>query len=145
MRIWPVIIIFLAVSCSTPGPLQRAVPRPKLPKKTVVQPPRETPIVNEKLIQQLRQADVVVVDVRSTEEFVNGHLKGAKHIDFLREDFEKEVGKLDRRKRYYLYCASGNRSGKALQYLLARGVKAETLEPYETLKAEGVPLEGLSP
>ncbi len=145
MRIWPFLILALAVSCSTPGPLQRAVPRQKIAKKVRLQEAKEKPVVNEKLIQRLREADVTVVDVRSTEEFVNGHLVGAKHIDFLRDDFEKQVGKLDRRKRYYLYCASGNLSGKALQYLLARGVKAETLEPYETLKSEGIPMEGLSP
>lgn len=145
MRMWPVIIILLAISCSTPSPLQRAIPRQKPAKKAVLDRPENTTPVNEKLIRRLKQADVVVVDVRSTEEYVNGHLVGAKHIDFLRDDFEKEVGKLDRRKRYYLYCASGNRSGKALQYLLARGIKAETLGPYETLKSEGIPLEGLSP
>ena len=140
MRIWPIIILSIVTSCSTISPVQRAVPRHAQPKAIP-----EKPIVNERLIKRLKQADAIVIDVRTLEEFVNGHVVGAMHIDFLRSDFEKEVGKLDRRKHYYLYCASGNRSGKALQYLLARGVKAETLEPYETLKSEGLALEGLSP
>ncbi len=140
MRIWPIIILSIVTSCSTVTPVQRAVPRHGPPKAVP-----EKPFVNERLIKRLKQANAVVIDVRTLEEFVNGHVVGAMHIDFLRSDFEKEVGKLDRRKHYYLYCASGNRSGKALQYLLARGVKAETLEPYETLKSDGLALEGLSP
>ena len=144
MRIWPIIILTVVTSCSTVTPVQRAVPRHGQPK-AVSHPIPEKPTVNERLIKRLKEADAVVIDVRSLEEFVNGHVVGAMHIDFLRSDFEKEVGKLDRRKHYYLYCASGNRSGKALQYLLARGVKAETLEPYETLKSDGLAFEGLSP
>ena len=140
MRSWPIIILCLVTSCATVGPLQRAVPHRAPPKAAV-----EKPAVNARLIKRLKQANAVVIDVRTLEEFVNGHVVGAKHIDFLKSDFETQVGKLDLRKHYYLYCASGNRAGKALQYLLARGVKAETLEPYETLKAEGLAFEGLSP
>ena len=140
MRIWPIIILSMVTSCSTVSPVQRAVPRHAQPKAIP-----EKPFVNERLIKRLKQTDAIVIDVRTLEEFVNGHVVGARHIDFLKSDFEKQVGKLDRGKHYYLYCASGNRAGKALQYLLARGVKAETLEPYETLQSDGVALEGLSP
>jgi len=146
MRIWPIVLLSFAVGCATKVPVQqRALPRhaPSTKSATAVVP--EKKIINEALIKRLKEADAVVLDVRTLEEYVNGHVVGAKHIDFLRSDFEKAVSKLDRRKHYYLYCASGNRAGKALQYLLARGVKAETIDAYDTLKSEGLATEGLSP
>jgi phage shock protein E len=145
MRSWPIFLLSVLVSCSTVDPLQQAVPRHAPHRKAVGSGGSGAHSVNHRLIKKLKASDAVVIDVRTLEEFVNGHVVGAKHLDFLQSDFESEVGKLDRGKRYYLYCASGNRAGKALQYLLARRIKAETLEPYETLKAQGLDLEGLAP
>lgn len=57
--------------------------------------------------------DLVILDVRTAEEFDEGHLDGAVMIDFYRDDFADEVAKLDPDVPYVLYCRSGNRSGSA--------------------------------
>ncbi len=55
-----------------------------------------------------------VIDIRTKEEFEDGHIKGAKQIDFLGADFEKELAKLDPKKSYLMHCRSGGRSTKSL-------------------------------
>lgn len=55
----------------------------------------------------------VVLDVRTPKEFAEGHVPGAKNIDFRGTNFLAEVGKLDRTKSYLVYCGAGTRSAKA--------------------------------
>ena len=52
----------------------------------------------------------VVIDVRETEEFVAGHIPGAKHVpkSYLESRIEGAVP--DRSQHVVLYCQSGNRS-----------------------------------
>jgi rhodanese-related sulfurtransferase len=57
--------------------------------------------------------DIVVLDVRTASEFQEGHLEGAVNIDYKAPDFADEIAKLDTAATYLLYCASGNRSGRA--------------------------------
>ena len=151
MRSWPMLVFFL-VGCASqpPAPVVQETGAPaKSAKPKVVQEKGTEKALpdasNHALIERLQDRNAVVIDVRSLEEYVNGHVVGAKNIDFLLDGFEAKVKKLDSSKSYYLYCASGNRAGKALRYFLARGLKASTLSPYEELKTQGVPLEGLSP
>ncbi len=56
--------------------------------------------------------DLVILDVRTPEEFAEGHIDGAVMIDFYRPDFADELAKLDPDVPYVLYCRSGNRSGQ---------------------------------
>lgn len=56
----------------------------------------------------------VLIDVRTPEEFRNGRLNGAVNIDFYEETFEDTIDELDKRKKYLLYCRSGNRSRQAM-------------------------------
>ena len=55
----------------------------------------------------------VLVDVRTPEEFSEGHLPGAVNINVLADDFKEKVGELKKRKPVYLYCKAGTRSKKA--------------------------------
>jgi rhodanese-related sulfurtransferase len=59
-------------------------------------------------------ADLVVLDVRTPEEFAEGHLEGAVLVDFYDADFADQLAALDPDVPYLLYCRSGNRSGQAL-------------------------------
>lgn len=59
--------------------------------------------------------DVVVIDVRTGAEFKEGHIAGAKNIDFLDADFAKKIGELDKSKTYLVHCAAGGRSTKSLE------------------------------
>ena len=59
-------------------------------------------------------ADLVVLDVRTAEEFGQGHIAGAVNLDFTAPGFKDEVAKLDKRKSYLLHCRSGRRSTDSL-------------------------------
>jgi phage shock protein E len=65
--------------------------------------------------------DLVILDVRTPEEFSEGHIDGAVMLDFYRDDFADELAKLDPDVPYVLYCRSGNRSGQALAMMDALG------------------------
>ncbi len=56
-----------------------------------------------------------VVDVRTADEFKDGHIQGAKNIDIMSEDFEKQLGKLDKTQPTLVHCQSGGRSTRALK------------------------------
>ncbi len=56
---------------------------------------------------------VTVIDVRTPEEFAEGHIDGATMIDFYTDTFNDEIAALDPNGTYLLYCRSGNRSGQA--------------------------------
>jgi rhodanese-related sulfurtransferase len=59
-------------------------------------------------------ADLVVLDVRTPEEFSEGHLDGAVLVDFYDADFAEQLAGLDPDVPYLVYCRSGNRSGQTL-------------------------------
>ena len=56
--------------------------------------------------------DLVVLDVRTEEEFTDGHLEGAVMLDFYSPDFRDRLAELDPDVPYLIYCRSGNRSGQ---------------------------------
>jgi rhodanese-related sulfurtransferase len=57
---------------------------------------------------------VTVLDVRTPEEFREGHIKGAKNVDFNAPDFAARLRELDKTKPYLLHCKSGGRSSNSL-------------------------------
>jgi sulfur-carrier protein adenylyltransferase/sulfurtransferase len=59
----------------------------------------------------------VVVDVRETEEFAQGHLPGARHVPRGHLESRIEGVTADRDAHLVLYCASGNRSAYAARTL----------------------------
>lgn len=58
---------------------------------------------------------ITVIDVRTPEEFAEGHLKGAVNLDFNADDFEEQIAKLDPAKPYLVHCAAGGRSGQSME------------------------------
>lgn len=63
----------------------------------------------------------VIIDVRSTEEFDNDHVKEAVHIPYqnIAEHISKQVPEKDQ--QIFLYCRSGHRAGIALKTLKQLG------------------------
>lgn len=62
-----------------------------------------------------------LVDVRTPEEFDEGHLDGAANIDVQEADFEERVSKLPRETSYVVYCASGRRATGAVEKMVELG------------------------
>jgi rhodanese-related sulfurtransferase len=56
---------------------------------------------------------VVVVDVRTPEEFAEGHIANAVNIDVGAPDFRERLEGLDPDAPYVMYCRSGSRSAEA--------------------------------
>ncbi len=54
--------------------------------------------------------NAVLIDVRTREEFDQGSIKGALHLNYLSYTFLDELDKLDRDRTYFLYCRTGRRS-----------------------------------
>jgi len=65
---------------------------------------------------------VVLVDVRTPEEYFEGFIEGAINIDYFnQQSFIKQISALDKKEPVYLYCRSGNRSMKAARQLVSLG------------------------
>jgi rhodanese-related sulfurtransferase len=65
--------------------------------------------------------DLVILDVRTAEEFAEVRVEGATMLDFYRDDFAEQLAELDRDVPYLLYCRSGNRSGQARELMSSLG------------------------
>jgi rhodanese-related sulfurtransferase len=64
---------------------------------------------------------VIVLDVRTPQEYREGHIPGAVLIDYTAGTFRDEVNRLDREREYLVYCRTGNRSSKAVGILRELG------------------------
>lgn len=64
-----------------------------------------------------------LLDVRTPEEFAEGHIKNAQNINWLGDQFIQDAEKLDKDKAVYVYCRSGKRSLKASEKLAELGFK----------------------
>ncbi len=82
----------------------------------------------------------IVVDVRTPEEFREGHLAQTDyHIDFLDDGFENKLDELDKDQTYYLYCRTGNRSGQARQVMKEKGfISVYNIGGYQDLLDAGL-------
>lgn len=60
------------------------------------------------------KADLVVLDVRTPEEFAEGHIEGAVNLNARSETFIEDLAKLDKDAAYLVHCRSGRRSAKAV-------------------------------
>lgn len=87
--------------------------------------------------------NIQLVDVRTPEEFAEGHLTGAQNINVLEPDFITEVEKLDLNKPIYVYCRSGKRSAKAALILKDVGFKeiADMEGGFLQWESDGLPKE----
>jgi rhodanese-related sulfurtransferase len=67
------------------------------------------------LIQKhVQDTNFIVLDVRTPEEFKNGHIERAIIIDYKSSDFQDKLSKLVKKKTYLVYCKAGGRSAGAI-------------------------------
>ena len=70
------------------------------------------------LFLPLINADVVI-DVRTPDEWSSGHLENAMNVEW--QDILNISNSVTKDEKIYLYCRSGNRSGRATQTLIDAG------------------------
>ncbi|KAF0178126.1 MAG: heme-binding domain-containing protein [Limisphaerales bacterium] len=90
-----------------------------------------------------REKRYTVLDVRTADEFKDGHIPGAVNLDVLDDSFEKKVAALDKSKTYLVHCAAGRRSATAAAEMKKLGFKSVVdLAPgFNGWKAAGKPVE----
>ena len=78
--------------------------------------------------QIIKSDSVQLVDVRKLNEFREGHIPGAIHIDVLTPSFlSNALAKLDKKRPCAVYCRSGKRSAMAATLLATDGFTVTNL------------------
>jgi rhodanese-related sulfurtransferase len=94
-----------------------AVPAPSAPAPQVALPAMSQAALLE---HQAKHADhLFVLDVRSPEEFREGHVPGAVNVPY--DQIAARIAEVPKDKDVVLYCRSGRRAGIAADVLTANG------------------------
>ncbi len=65
----------------------------------------------------------ILIDVRTPEEYSDGHIDNALNINWFDENFQKQFESIDKNETIYVYCKKGGRSAKAAHLLDSLGFK----------------------
>lgn len=76
----------------------------------------------DEFAQTIAQPGVVIIDVRTPEEFVAGHIEGAVNIPVELSGFDEAIAALDKDVHYAVYCRSGRRSAIAVEKMSKAGI-----------------------
>lgn len=77
-------------------------------------------------------SNAIILDVRTPQEFAEGHLDGAVNVDFNAGAVPAALAEMDPNAEYIVYCRSGNRSGQVAALMDAAGFKnVEDLGPLD--------------
>ncbi|MGI9143896.1 MAG: rhodanese-like domain-containing protein [Candidatus Planktophila sp.] len=74
-----------------------------------------TNLGSQEFASKIAEPGVIVLDVRTAAEFIEGHLENAINVDVEGSQFEMSIAQLDKTKSYAVYCRSGRRSGIAVE------------------------------
>jgi thioredoxin len=64
-----------------------------------------------------------IIDVRTPEEYVGGHIEHSQNINWNGDHFEAEIEKLDKNTPAFVYCLGGGRSASAASFMREHGFK----------------------
>ncbi len=78
-------------------------------------------MASDLIAKHKNNADFIILDVRTPQEFNNGHIEKAILLDFYSKTYTDGLKRLDKSKTYLIYCRSGNRSGKTLDLIKNMG------------------------
>lgn len=86
---------------------------------------------------------LLILDVRTPGEFRQGHLTGARNLDFFGGRFDLDVAALPKDRPVLLYCRTGQRSAGALEALEQAGIRniLHMNQGIEAWEKAGLPLE----
>jgi rhodanese-related sulfurtransferase len=105
----PLVLFLIAVLAAIP--LFAADPTPATSATSASAPKNISVDAADKLLKS--DHNIIVLDVRTPDEFKAGHIPGATNLDFFGDDFAKRVAALDKSKTYLVHCAAGGRSSQA--------------------------------
>ncbi|NPA34197.1 MAG: rhodanese-like domain-containing protein [Chlorobi bacterium] len=123
--------IFLA-SCGNQGAEQAVAQSNQQAQQQVQSVQTKAPQAQEQVIENVtvekfkelvENGACELIDVRTPKEYAEGHIKGAKNIDFYSPDFDKKISELPKDKVYCVYCRSGRRSLLSAQKMAQMGFK----------------------
>lgn len=82
-----------------------------------------------------------ILDVRTREEFADGHLEGAVNLDLLSGELAAGIGDLPKDIPCVVYCRRGTRGRRAMEMLTSAGFSRvyNMSGGYEQWKAAGLP------
>ena len=86
----------------------------------IVQPPK-VEVLEKPKYQALVEKGYTIIDVRTPEEFAEGHIQGALNINVKSEAFVTEIENLSKSDTLLVYCRSGRRSLYAAQVIVSFG------------------------
>ncbi len=104
-----------------------------------------TPVeARDMILARQGDADFVLLDIRTPEEFAAEHLEGAVEINYRAPTFGAELDQLDKGKTYLIYCRTGHRTGMAGTMMRAKGFARvyNMLGGITRWKTEGLPVAG---
>lgn len=79
-------------------------------------------ISTEEFKEKRAETEGIVIDVRTKDEYDEGHLTETDHqFDLMNGEFQSQLESLSKEETYYLYCRSGNRSGQAARIMKNAG------------------------
>ncbi len=88
----------------------------------------------------LKNNQAIFIDVREADEVRDGVIQKATWMALSKlkadDSWEKELRESSKGKKIFLYCRSGRRSEMAKDILKQKGIEAENIGGYETLKTE---------
>jgi len=67
--------------------------------------------------KQIQEEQAILLDVRTLNEFKNGHIKNAGQLNYYAMDFKQKLLLLPKDQPIYLYCNTGYRSNRAARIL----------------------------
>ncbi len=81
-------------------------------------------INSEKLVELRKDTSIQIIDVRTPGEVSDGYIPGTTlFFDINSDDFDAKIDKLDKSKKYIVYCKSGGRSSRAVETMSEKGFK----------------------
>ena len=97
--------------------------------------------------KEIKANSVQLLDVRTPQEYAEGHIDGASNINIQSDDFQQRAEKeLSKDSTILVYCRSGRRSMEAAEMLTKLGYKVVNLKGgIIEWKGDGLPVttEGL--
>ena len=96
----------------------------------------------EEYAKSIEDTGIVRLDVRTADEYADGHIANTINIDVLKDDFEKKAkATLPKDKVIAVNCRSGKRSKNAARILVKNGFKVIELDAgYNDWLAKGMPV-----